>query len=256
MRFQDTNIKRALKNLFLKRETDLILLEPQMGLGDSLINMGLIKTISKRYPGKKFLYASLPQNFHSVNWMFHDLSNLYPVVAHSGKEARQLSGFYRARHTFIGGPNLNPLSFDRFYYEQHQIPFEFRWQLANSPPGPSAKILYERLNPNNEPYILVNRHQSGNKSYDLKIEVADSSQKIIEVHPATSNIFDWHHLALNAKEIHTIDTAFIHYIESLFYFNPAPTLYYHLARPTLTDFTRYQKWNIVDYGLNNPKASL
>lgn len=254
MRFQDTNIKRALKNLFLKRIDDRILLEPQMGLGDSLINIGLVKTLSKRHPQNSFLYAVLPQNLHSVNWMFNELSNVYPVLSHSGKEARQLSGFYRAQHQFIGGPALHPLSFDYFYYHQHQVPFDLRWQLAETPPGPNAIALYEKLNPNDEPFFLVSRHQSGNLAYDLRLEADYRNLLCIEVFPATNNIFDWHYLATRAQAIHTVDTSFIHYMENLFAFNPPPALYYHLARPTLTDFTRRQNWNIVDYGLGNPKA--
>lgn len=252
MRFQDTNIKRAFKNLFMGQQESLILLEPQMGLGDSLINLGLLKTLAQRYPTNRFFYATLPENFHTITWMLQDLNNIFPVVAHSGKEARQLSGFYRAQHQYIGGPDLTPLAFDRFYYEQHSVPFDLRWELAKTPAGPRAQFLYELLNPHNEPYILINRQQSGKISYNLQID-ADPEIKRIEVFPATTNLFDWERLALNATAIHTIDTSFIHYAESLFAHHPAPTLYYHLARPTQTDFTRRQSWQMIDYGLGNPK---
>lgn len=255
MRFQDTNIKRAIKNLFLPKHDNQILLEPHLGLGDSLINIGLIKTLSQRQPKTKFLYAVLPENLHSVHWMFKELNNVYPVLVHSGKEARQLCSFYRAHHQYIGGPNLDPLRFDYFYYQQHQIPFELRWQLANTPPGPNAEHLYQKLNPNHESFILVNRRQSGNRSYDLNIRISDPSLKVIEVSPVTNNLFDWHFLALQAKAIHTIDTSFIHYLENLFTDYPAPDLYYHLVRPTLTDFSRRQNWNLIDYGLNNPRST-
>ncbi len=254
MRFQDTNIKRALKNLFLGKQKSLFLLEPQLGLGDSLINIGLIKTLSQRHPENRYLYAALPENLHSVEWMFQGLKNIYPVLAHSGKEARQLSDFYRAHHQYIGGPQLSPLAFDRFYYQQHDVPFELRWQLATTPSGPRANSLYHELNPDNEPYILVNRRQSGNTAYDLAID-SSKDLKVIEVYPATNNIFDWQELILRAQAIHTIDTSFIHYLENLFAHHPAPELYYHLARPTLTDFSRRQKWHEIDYGLTNPRAS-
>ena len=65
--------------------------------------------------------------------------------------------------------------------------------------------------------------------------------------PLTNNIFDWTKLVLHADEIHTIDTAFVHFVESTLYQKEAPALYYHLARQSPTEFTRRLPWQVITY---------
>ena len=246
MKFSESNLKRALKSLFLKPKKEVFLLEPQLGLGDSLINIGLIKTVSSTNPSRFYYYACLPSSLHSVNWIFRDLPNIYPTPVNSGKEARQLADFYNCKHIYIGGPNLEERRFDEFYYKQHHVPFESRWSLATTPSGPHADILFERLNPKNEPYLLVNATQSGNAKYQLTID-NPSKKKVIEVYPATNNIYDWTKLVINADEIHTIDTSFVHFVENIYALNSRQGLFYHLARISKTEFTRRLPWVSVHY---------
>ena len=54
--FRESNFKRALKNLFLRRKNDVVVLEPRAGLGDTLLCIGLIKELSKKYPSLLFQY--------------------------------------------------------------------------------------------------------------------------------------------------------------------------------------------------------
>ncbi len=249
MKFSETNLKKAFKNIFLRHRKDVFLLEPQLGLGDSLVNVGLIKTLSANNPNYFYYYACLPSSLHSVNWMFQDLPNIYPTPVNSGKEARQLASFYNCKHLYIGGPDLEQRRFDEFYYAQHQIPFESRWSLANVPSGPRADILFKQLNPNNEPYILVNATQSGNNKYNLRMN-NPGQKKVIEVFPATKNIYDWTTLVLNADEIHTIDTSFVHFVENIYALGSRPGLFYHLARISKTEFTRRLPWQSIEYDKN------
>jgi hypothetical protein len=249
LKFRESNLKRALKNLFLNSRKDVFLLEPQLGLGDSLVNIGLIKTLSSKNPGHFYYYACLPSSLHSVNWMFRDLPNIYPTPVNSGKEARQLADFYNCKHLYIGGPELEQRRFDEFYYAQHQVPFESRWSLANVPSGPHADQLFKQLNPNNDPYILVNATQSGNTKYDLRID-NPTQKKVIEVFPATTNIYDWTTLVMNADEIHTIDTSFVHFVENIYALSSRQGLFYHLARVSQTEFTRRLPWKSIDYDKN------
>lgn len=253
MRFSESNLKRALKNLFLKYRKDVFLLEPQLGLGDSLINIGLIKTLSSKNPNYFYYYACLPSSLHSVNWMFRDLPNVYPSPVNSGKEARQLADFYNCKHAYIGGPKLDQRRFDEFFYSQHHVPFETRWSLASIPSGPHAEQLFNQLNPDNSPYILVNATQSGAIKYKLKIENL-LHKKVIEVFPATPNIYDWTKLVLNADEIHTIDTSFIHFVENIYALSSRGGLFFHLARSSKTEFTRRLPWQSIFY--ENGKESL
>ena len=202
--------------------------------------------MSERHPNYFYYYACLPSSLHTVSWTFRDLTNIYPCPVNSGKEARQLADFYNCTHLYIGGPQIEEKSFDQFYYEQHQVPFNLRWDLAETPQGPKSEFLYTKLNPKNEPYLLVNATQSGNMRYELKIH-NPQKLKVIEVHAATNNIYDWTKLTLEATEIHTIDTSFIHFVENLYANRIRGGLFYHLARTTNTEFTRKLSWTNIYY---------
>ena len=83
-----------------------------MGLGDSLICLGLIKTIAEREPTQTFYYACLPSSFHSVAWMLQGLNNVFPVTVNSGREARQYAEFKNATYLPIGIHDVDIRRFD------------------------------------------------------------------------------------------------------------------------------------------------
>jgi hypothetical protein len=246
VKFSETNLKHAVKTLFVRKRANVFLLEPHLGLGDSLVNIGLIKTLSVRNPDFFYYYACLPSSLQSVNWALQYLSNLYPVPVARGKEARQLAEFYNCEHLYIGGPEVEKRCFDSFYYRQHQVPFDQRWKLAETPAGPRSEWLFHQLNPLHQPYILVNAVQSGDIKYTLQIANPDN-KKIIEVSPMTNNIFDWTKLVMEADEIHTIDTSFVHFVEGVLAEKSTMPLFYHLARLSETEFTRHLPWITIDY---------
>jgi len=246
MLLKHSNIKLALKNLFLPRRKNCIVLEPNTGLGDSLICSGLVKTIATRSPEKTFYYACLRQNFHSVCWMLQDLHNVFPLAVNSGREARQYAGFKNASYLPIGVQGVDIRRFDEFFYQQHQVPFDVRWDLANTPAGPSSKALYAKLNPKNIPYILVCTDDSSGEEYQLDIP-GIPNLLAIKVHRATHNIFDWTDLVLGAQEIHTVDTAFIHLVENILSVDTSIKLLFHRIRQSPTEFTRRLPWQEILY---------
>jgi hypothetical protein len=122
-----------------------------------------------------------------------------------------------------------------------------RWEKNQIKPGPRSEELLKLFNSNHEKYILVCNMASSKKYFTLKIFNPDYL-KIIYVHPATNNLCDWVDLIKNAEEILTIDTSFVHLIESLFFKSPKhPKLFFHLARPAGTEFTRLLPWSVVNY---------
>jgi hypothetical protein len=246
MQFRDTSFKKVIKNLFLPVKKNTIVLEPHLGLGDNLICLALMRALSSRNPNTRFYYACLPRCYHSLAWMFQDLSNVFLFVVDSGREARQLASFLNACYLPIGIENVDIKRFDEFFYEQHKVSFEERWTNCDVPPGPRSEQLYQELNPLHEPFILICNSESGLVSYDLKIANPEN-KKIITVFPATNNIFDWTKLALQAEEIHTIDTSFVHFIENLLSQHPHKPFFYHLARKSPTEFTRRLPWQVVQY---------
>lgn len=243
----ESNFKRAIKNLFLKRQSDVVLLEAHFGLGDNLICIGLIRVIALEHPKTRFYLACLPPYFHSVTWIYQDISNIFPVAVMRGREARQLAGFLNATHQSIGIDNVDIKRFDASFYEQYGVPFDYRWSKSAVPPGPKSDALFEKLNPTREPYLLTCNTESGDAVFNLKINNAQD-YKVIEVSPETNNIYDWTKLVQNANEIHSIDTAFLHFVENVLCGRNDKLLYYHLAKKKLkTDFTRRLPWHLVEY---------
>ena len=246
MSFKDSLLKLALKNLFLPKRKNCIVLEPHMGLGDALICLGLIRTLAVREKHCQFYFACLPSYFHSIAWMLKDLSNVFPVAVRSGREARQYAQFKNAKYLAIGIDNVDIRRFDESFYEQHQLPFHIRWDLAQTPLGPNTNSLFHQLNPKNLSYRLICRQDSSGTNHPLNLEVATDLMDI-EVHPITNNIFDWAQFVLGAKEIHTIDTSFIHFVENTLNPDTKQKLFFHRIRQSSTEFTRRLPWYEVLY---------
>ena len=246
-KFGNTVYKRILKNFVSKRSEDVVMLEPHFGIGDNLICIGLVKTLSARYPNKKFYYACLAYNYHALVWAFQDLPNIYPTVVRNGKEVRQLANFLHITYWPIGITQVDSNSFDESFYRQHQVPFQLRWDLCVTPSGPHSEILFSELNPSGEPYMLVCMNGSHGESEPLRIANA-RGLKVIKVHAATNNIFDWTKLVQEATEIHSIDTGFIHFVENVLSANTAKLLFFHRTRKVRTEFTRRLPWQEISYG--------
>ena len=246
MHLKDSNLKLAFKNLFLAKRKDCVVFEPHMGLGDGLICLGLVKTLAANAPECQFYFPCLPHYFHSVIWMLKDISNVFPVAVSSGREARQYAQFKNAKYLPIGLNNVDIHRFDESFYKQHQVPFSNRWELSGTPPGPNATMLYNRLNPKNLAYILICRQDSSGTQHSLNLNRAPELLEI-EVHPATNNIFDWANLVLGAQEIHTIDTAFIHFIENILPADTKHKLFFHRIRQSSTEFSRRLPWHEIKY---------
>lgn len=243
MKFRDSALKRALKYLLKPVDRQCVLLEPHLGLGDSLICIGLVRALSNRYPEKKFYYAVRFTYFHSISWIFKDLKNIFPLAIAGEREARQFASFLNIAYWPIGIDEVDIKQFDRSFYRQHQVPFEERWNNCTVSPGPLADFLYEQLNPNDEPYILVCKTDSGGMNYELP-NPNQNGTKVIEVYPATKNIYDWSKLVLNATQIHTIDTAFIHLVENILTPTVNKPLYFYRLRKSDTDFSTRLPWVI------------
>lgn len=246
MKFKDSALKRAFKYLFKPINQNYVLLEPHLGLGDSLICIGLVKALSNRYPEKKFYLAVRYPYFHSVAWMIQSLQNVYPLAIPGEREARQFASFLNIDYWQIGIDDVDIKQFDRSFYQQHQVPFERRWSSVIVPSGLLSDELYRQLNPHDNPYILICNTDSSGITYTFK-GLHFPGMMIIEVSPVTANIYDWVALTKKASQIHTIDTAFIHFVENVLDQNSEVKLYFHRVRKSPTEFTRRLPWKIVEY---------
>lgn len=98
IQLKDSNLKRAVKNVFLKRN-NIIVVEPRYGLGDSIVCNGIVRELAKKNT-QKIIYYACPnlKNYHSILWM------LWSCPYKTGHSA-----FATSRINSLGDFSLNPL---------------------------------------------------------------------------------------------------------------------------------------------------
>lgn len=182
-----------------------------LGLGDAIICNGLVRELAKDHD--KIFIPSYMHNSRSIRFMFSDLPN---VEIQEIVDADDIFNFQK-QHESVGNQvlklgcysdskPLEPETFDQTFYRQAGIDFECRWESFKLP---------EILNPvkDSETGIafICDDHERGFKIHDSKI-----NSNLLKRKPFKSDtIFDFVPLLSRAEEVHTIDTSFLHLIESI-----------------------------------------
>jgi hypothetical protein len=108
--------------------------------------------------------------------------------------------------------------------------------------------LYEKLNPEKEPYIFVNKNFGSPPGYKTINYTPVFDGKVIEMNfKEKFNIFHWIKILENAKEIHTVDTALSYIIEVSPSVN-CPLYLYSRYEPRHFNQTKHlfsKNWNYV-----------
>jgi hypothetical protein len=224
-----------------------ILLHHHLGMGDHIICAGLVNFIAKNNPNTTIVLPSKINNWHSNVCLHSRNKNILINAVSSDNSVKHLKDALDATYYSIGFEKIDKQKFDESFYEQIGLDFKFRYEYFNDFQV-NTKLIYQLLQKKNkidlttEEYALVH-NQSSIGNFDLKI---NSKLRIVKTENLTNNIFDWIPLIQSAKEIHCIDSAFIHLVESL-ELNNNCTLFYHKARQTDTKFKLRHKWNEVKY---------
>lgn len=177
-----------------------------LGLGDHIICNGLIRSIVTD-SDKYFLFVK-NHNIGSVRFMFRDLDNLdFILVENDSVVESILSNLDPEKNKTIRigfSPSINnPIPFDEFFYLQMNIPFKNRWEkFYVVRDKDSEKKLYQKLNPNNEKFVLI--HKDGSIPRRFNHEYPKNNYKKIYVENITNNMFDFLLLAEKAEEIHCV----------------------------------------------------
>lgn len=220
-----------------------IYLHTHLGLGDHLITNGLIRyfTIRKR---KVFLFVK-HQNVRNVEFMYSDIQNLVIIPVNDDNEVR-LHTKYALR---IGHENLLKMmkqydcSWDESFYLQLGLKFQLRWDLFHVPRDFYAEnVLYQKLNPDNRKFVLI--HNIDSQGVD-RINYSFVKSELLIIFVTYSNtIFDYCSLIENAEEIHCIDSAFIHLVDSIE--NRAKLFFHYKYKTRTTSLPTFRSnWNLI-----------
>ena len=132
---------------------------------------------------------------------------------------------------------------DEAFYKQFNVSFNQRWDSFYYERNPiSEKELYDKLNPNNENFVLI--HNTDSTGTDrINYDFVSKEYKQIFVEKAET-IFDYGFLIAMAKEIHCVDSSFKHLVDSI------PTmgkLFYHknFKQKTTLEHNQKKNWTVI-----------
>ncbi len=146
----------------------------------------------------------------------------------------------------IGFEQVRKNPFNTWFYQQLNYPYQYSFDYFQIPDLQSkGEELEEHLckyySANKDGYILVH-----NQSHEDTYELNNISNKDIIYMSKNSDLFNnmfyYKTLIVNAKEIHCINSSFLHLVERV---KTHSKLYYHDVRNS--NFELSEKWNVINY---------
>lgn len=212
-----------------------------LGLGDHIICNGLVRSLVTTEDYYRLIVKE--HNLGSVRFMYRDLKNLECVPVRNDLEANYLLSRVDPNriNTYMIGFSINPnIRWDELFYRQMGIPFEYRWSKFYLERDHDSEIqLYQKLNPNDEKFVLIHNFGSGPRRFNN--DYPKNDLKKIFVEKITDNMFDFLTLVDKAEEIHCIESSFQCLVDSL---NLNKKLYYHL-HDVLASPNQRSSWIVV-----------
>lgn len=197
-------------------------LDFNLGLGDAIIQNGLVRTLAKE---RDVFVPCWAHNFPTVSHMFSDLEQVaVMVVEGDGIPTSEQLASYGARDMEILSVGINyhgPIDcgrWDENFYLRADVPFDAKWgwfhvPTSNSefPVGIQGKFLLMHDDPRRDFTIARSMFEDMNRRAVIKVE-------------ERGLLTDWRRHILEAGQIHVIDSSFMHLVELM------PTtgkLFYH-----------------------------
>ncbi len=203
-----------LSALLRNNQMNEVYIHQHLGLGDHIICNGLIRNLYKIHD--KINLFACQQHFESISFMFRDLPNLNVISIPGVYNDNYVADNYNNQQIIkIGFDNVQRLitqhncSWDESFYIQFNIPFNLRWDdFFIKRDINSEKLLYKKLNPKNEKFILI--HSTGSDNID-RIDYSKINSNLLKIEVKkgiTNNVFDYLKLIEYADEIHCISSFF------------------------------------------------
>lgn len=190
-----------------------------LGLGDHIICNGLVRELTILEDAEIVYLPVKYHNLNSVLAMYSDDSRIKCIPVSGDLQVASLPQLKKGLcdSVYRVGHEKTRVDWDVSFYDSVGIPFEKRWTSFKCNRDYTREtILSSIVNPTNEEFILVHDTCSiGTLAFNLK-----TNTKIIRVNPVTcygwsSVLTDWCGLIDKAKEVHCIDSSFIHLCASM-----------------------------------------
>lgn len=189
-----------------------------MGLGDHIICNGLVRHFQKK--NSEVTIFCYNHNYENVKQMFSDNPNISIITVSSDHEVTQYiksKNIHSSKYLRIGFEKMHSLSssmkFDQVFYQIAGIDFQVRFdEFYIERNKELEEIVYNELNPHNEPYIFL--HEDVKRNFLIDRSKIPTNYKIIENDPKY-NIFHMLKVFENAEEIHLMQSSIKDLINSI-----------------------------------------
>lgn len=189
-----------------------------MGLGDHIICNGLVRHLQKK--NSEVTIFCYNHNYENVKQMFSDNPNISIITVSSDHEVTQYiksKNIHSSKYLRIGFEKMHSLSssmkFDQVFYQIAGIDFQVRFdEFYIERNKELEEIVYNELNPHNEPYIFL--HEDVKRNFLIDRSKIPTNYKIIENDPKY-NIFHMLKVFENAEEIHLMQSSIKDLINSI-----------------------------------------
>lgn len=199
-----------------------------LGLGDHIICSGLVNYLSKK---EKVIIPCYEHNRVSVDSFYKGNDNVEVFTVADDKDVAILAQEYNS--IVLNGDN-----FPKGFYQQTEVAWTRRW--SECPIWDASRSVKQLSNSERKVFI----HDDRKRGFEIQ---GISGLVII---PDSDSILIYIDLICDCKEIHCIDSSFLHLIECISpdKFTNNPEFFYHKSsRPNSTDYTdclRYN-WKVV-----------
>lgn len=196
----------------------MVYIHHHLGLGDHIICNGLVRHLQKKYSEVSiFCYH---HNYENVKQMFSDNTNIFIITVNSDHEVTQYIKSEKvdpSRYLRVGFENMwsfiPSLKFDQAFYKLAGVDFQIRFDEFYLPRDKEMEqIVYNELNPDNEPYIFL--HEDVKRNFLINRAKISTNYKIIE-NNTKYNIFHMLKIFENAEEIHLMQSSIKDLINSI-----------------------------------------
>lgn len=229
------------------------ILHHHLGLGDHIICNGMVNYLTNYF--NKIYIPVKEKNFDNIKYLYKDKKSVIPFSIkrlNAETEKIEIDEFSKKNNLKILKVGFDKISkpFNLGFYKQVGIPFSYSFDYFSIPNNFQAqKLLSESMkkhfNIKNDYTLIHNESSMGDLDLDLDLDFKPIYIKK-ELDPY-KNIFLYRDLIENAKEIHCIDSSFLHLVERL---KTSSKLFFHNAKKIGIKGEKVEllkDWNVVEY---------
>ena len=239
---KDTNTVFKLNKL----KKDSFILYHHLGLGDSVVCNGMANYLTKHY--SKIYIPSPSPYYKMIKHLYKNNSKIEIFEISNGNRDNFIYNFSfekKLQILKVGFEKVGKKHFNKAFYRQLNLPYSYSFKYFSLPEDSrSIELSYDLINrskidKNN--YSLIHKESHDN---NLQLKLMNNQNRIFVTKNTDKfkNIFLYNDLIKNAKEIHCINSSFLHLVERV---DTSAKLFFHNIRGGRVFLKN--NWKIIKY---------